>query len=154
MEESVESRLNICKGIEDYFELGNMDLRTVSPLTLAYIGDGIYDLIIRTIIVKKGNAAVNKLHKRVSDLVKANSQMIMYKIVEEELSEEELAIYKRGRNAKPYTTAKNATKGDYRSATGYECLLGYLYLDNNMDRIMYLVKKGLDSFEDYKKTLN
>jgi len=147
----IKNSLNICECVEEEFDLKKIDLRTVSPLTLAYIGDSIYDLIIRTLIVKQGNAPVNKLHKKSSNLVKANSQMLMYEAIKDILSDSEQAIFKRGRNAKSYTSAKNASKSDYRVATGFEALLGYLYLDNKMDRVFYLVKYGLEKSElDYK----
>ncbi len=136
--------LNICECIEGEFDLKKIDLRTISPLTLAYIGDSIYDLVIRTLIVKQGNAPVNKLHKKASNLVKANSQMLMYEAIKDELSDSEQTIFKRGRNAKSYTSAKNASKSDYRVATGIEALLGYLYLDNKMDRVFDLIKIGLE----------
>ena len=122
----------------------------MSPLTLAFIGDCIFDLVVRTIVVENGNAPVNKLHNRAAHYVKAPSQMIMLNLIKDELTEEEMAVYKRGRNAKSYTTAKNATKIDYRMATGYEALIGYLYMMDNMDRIFYLVKYGLDKVQNDK----
>ncbi len=114
-----------------------------SPLVLAYIGDAIYELIIRTLTLKKGNRAVNKLHKDSISLVKANTQAIFGKSIKDELSDEELIIYKRGRNAKSHSVAKNASISDYRYATAFEALLGYLYLNKRMDRIIYLIKKAL-----------
>lgn len=130
--------------IKSKFGIDNQDIRTISPLTLAYIGDSIYDLIIRTIVVTQGNKQVNKLHKEVSTLVKAHGQVLMYEAVEGILTEEEKSIFKRGRNAKSYTSAKNATKIDYRKATGYEALLGYLYLEDKMDRVLELISEGLE----------
>ena len=114
--------------LRDAFGLRDVDLRTYSPLTLAYIGDAIYDLIIRTLIVKQGNSRPEKMHKRASALVKASAQAEMIERLLPMLTEEEHAIYKRGRNAKSYTMAKNATMLDYRKATGFEALMGYLYL--------------------------
>ncbi|MBQ8043269.1 MAG: ribonuclease III [Clostridia bacterium] len=140
----MEKGLKLCNMIKDTFSIESIDIKSVSPLTLAYIGDSIYDLIIRTIVVCKGNKQVNKLHKEVSELVKAHGQVLMYEAIEELLTEEEMSVFKRGRNAKSYTSAKNATKIDYRKATGYEALLGYLYMQDNMDRILELVKIGLD----------
>ena len=118
-----------------------------SPLTLAYIGDAIYDLIIRTLIVKQGNSRPEKMHKRASALVKASAQAEMIERLLPMLTEEEHAIYKRGRNAKSYTMAKNATMLDYRKATGFEALMGYLYLKEDMSRLIDLVKAGLDKGE-------
>ena len=133
--------------LRDAFGLRDVDLRTYSPLTLAYIGDAIYDLIIRTLIVKQGNSRPEKMHKRASALVKASAQAEMIERLLPMLTEEEHAIYKRGRNAKSYTMAKNATMLDYRKVTGFEALMGYLYLKEDMSRLIDLVKAGLDKGE-------
>lgn len=141
MEESV---INLVSFLKKEFNSPDTDIKSYSPLTLAYIGDGIYDLIIRTMMVEKGNAPVNKLHRSVSNLVKAPAQAEILHIIEEQLTEEERAIYKRGRNAKSFTSAKNASITDYRIATGFEALMGYLYLTDNIPRIVELVKIGLN----------
>ena len=133
--------------LRDAFGMEDVDLRTYSPLTLAYIGDAIYDLIIRTLIVKQGNSRPEKMHKRASALVKASAQAEMIERLLPMLTEEEHAIYKRGRNAKSYTMAKNATMLDYRKATGFEALMGYLYLKEDMNRLIDLVKAGLNKGE-------
>lgn len=130
--------------LEEHLGLNKLDLRTFSPLTLAYIGDCIYEIVIRTILVHDGNAPVNKLHKRASNLVKASAQKEIFNKIRDELTEEEMSVFKRGRNAKSFTSAKNATIGEYRIATGFEALMGYLYLDNRMNRLIELVKKGLE----------
>lgn len=119
------------------------DIRTYSPLALAYIGDGIYDLVIRTLIVRHGSCQPNKLHKRTSALVKASAQSAMIDKLMDKLTEEELAVYKRGRNAHSPTMAKHATMADYRRATGFEALMGYLYLKEDYSRIVELVRKGI-----------
>ncbi|WMJ90694.1 ribonuclease III domain-containing protein [Anaerocolumna sp. MB42-C2] len=124
-------------------DLPDTDLKTYSPLTLAFIGDVVYDLIIRTLVVENGNAPVNKLHKKVSNLVKAPAQMELFHQIEDKLTEEELAIFKRGRNAKSFTSAKNASITEYRIATGFEALIGYLYLNNEFTRILEIIKSGL-----------
>ncbi|MEY8391709.1 ribonuclease III [Lachnospiraceae bacterium] len=135
------------KGINAYFlekfGMESQDVRSYSPLVLAYIGDAIYDLVIRSLVVGKGNTHVNNLHRQASRLVKAHTQSELVKALMPELTEEELVVYKRGRNAKSPTIAKNATVGEYRRATGFEALMGYLYLEDNMDRIMELVLYGL-----------
>ncbi|MFA9465469.1 MAG: Mini-ribonuclease 3 [Velocimicrobium sp.] len=141
MEESVTS---LYDQIDQVFGTKRTDIRQYSGLTLAYIGDGVYDLIIRTLLVEKGNAPVNTLHKKASKIVKAETQARLIRALEEELTEEELTVYKRGRNAKSATTAKNASINDYRTATGLEALIGYLYLDNQMERILRLIKIGLE----------
>jgi len=149
MEKGIEERnleeLGLIKFIKLTMKLPDTDIKSYSPLTLAFIGDGIYDLIIRTMIVEQGNAPVNTLHKKVSNLVKASAQMELFHRIEEKLTEEELAVYKRGRNAKSFSTAKNATMADYRTATGLEALIGYLYLDNQFSRILELIIMGLES---------
>ena len=106
-----------------------------------------YEIVIRTILVEKGNAQVNKLHQRASKLVKASAQSEIIEKLKEDLTEEELAIYKRGRNAKSYTMAKNATMSDYRRATGFEALMGYLYLTEQWERMLQLIKKGIEKGE-------
>ena len=140
----METGLNV---IKEMFGLENRDIRTYSPLTLAYIGDGVYEVIVRTILVQKGNCPVNQLHRRASSLVKASAQSAMMGIIEPLLTEDEHKIYKRGRNAHSATMAKNATMSDYRRATGFEALIGYLYLKDNFTRILELVREGIREME-------
>ena len=109
-----DSIIKIDSKIRDYFDVKDVDIRTYSPLTLAYIGDGIYDLVIRSIIVGRGNTKASKLHMRTSQIVKANAQAQVIEAIEDLLTEEEEEIYKRGRNAKSPTMAKNASMKDYR----------------------------------------
>ena len=129
--------------IREYFEEKEVDVRTYSPLAFAYIGDGVFDLIIRTIVVGRGNTQTNKLHYRTSHIVKAHTQAEMIQKLLPYLTEEEQNIYRRGRNANSSTVAKNATPSDYRKATGFEALLGYLYLTGDFERILFLVKEGI-----------
>ena len=129
--------------LKELFHLEDQDLRSYSPLTLAYIGDGVYELIIRTILVKKGNCPVNRLHKKASSLVKAGAQSAIMEVIEEELTQEELSVYRRGRNAHSPTMAKHATMADYRRATGFEALMGYLYLKEDYTRMLTLVRMGI-----------
>ncbi len=130
--------------LDNLFHLEEQDIRSYSPLTLAYIGDSIYDLIIRTILVKKGNCPVNQLHKRASELVKAGMQSEMIRKIDPVLTEEEKGVFKRGRNAHSGSIAKNASMGDYRRATGFEALMGYLYLQGKTDRILELIRLGIE----------
>lgn len=141
MDQSIN--VDLALAIQDTFALKEQQLAQYSPLALAYIGDGVYDLIIRTMVVAKGNARANMLHKTVSGMVKASAQAQMIHKLLPKLTEEELAVYHRGRNAKSYTKAKNASVTDYRHATGFEALIGYLYLKHQMDRILELVKMSL-----------
>lgn len=135
------------KKFKELFELEDTDIRTYSPLPLAYIGDAIYELVIRTILVEKGNTQVNKLHQRASKLVKASAQSEIIEKLKPYLTEEETGILKRGRNAKSFTMAKNASMSDYRRATGFEALMGYLYLTEQWDRMLELIKIGITEGE-------
>lgn len=135
------------KKFKELFELEDTDIRSYSPLTLAYIGDAIYELVIRTILVEKGNTQVNKLHQRASKLVKASAQSEIVEKLKPYLTEEEMGIFKRGRNAKSFTMAKNASMSDYRRATGFEALMGYLYLTEQWDRMLELIKIGITEGE-------
>ena len=139
------------KGIDAYireqFELADVDIRTYSPLTLAYIGDCIFDLIIRSVVVGKGNTRPNQLHQRTSSIVKAHMQALIIEYLEPQLTQEEADIYRRGRNAKSYTMAKNATMADYRKATGLEAVIGYLYLTDQFARAVELTKNAIDGLK-------
>lgn len=125
-------------------KLRDMDLCTYSPLVLAYIGDAVYELFIRTRVVNQGSMQVSKMHKKSAELVKAQTQASLVRSLGEELTLEELAVYKRGRNAKTVTMAKHATMADYRMATGFEALVGYLYLTGRYERLLHLVHMGLE----------
>ena len=146
MEESV----GLLRQIKESFGLKEVDIRTYSPLTLAYIGDAVYDVIFRTAVVAQGNAPVNKLHHKTIQYVKAPAQAALIESIMDELTPEEEAVYKRGRNAKSYTTAKNATTGEYRRATGFEAVMGYLYLTGQYHRMIDLIKIGLEALNDGK----
>ncbi|MCI8511233.1 MAG: ribonuclease III [Lachnospiraceae bacterium] len=134
---------------EAAFHLKKMDAALYSPLVLAYLGDAVYEVLIRTLVVNGGNMPVNKLHKRSASLVKAAAQAKLFMAVEDELTEEERAVYKRGRNAKPVSMAKNATVRDYRMATGFEALAGYLYLAGRRTRLVQLVSLGLEKIGEF-----
>lgn len=145
MEKSVETNFN--EYMKEVFSMQEVDIREYSPLTLAYIGDSIYDLIIKSLVINRGNKQVQKLHKETSSLVQASAQSMMMRAMQEELTDEERAVYKRGRNAKSVSPAKNQSITDYRRATGFEALIGYLYLQEKWKRMLNLVKIGLDSLE-------
>ena len=123
--------------LSEVFGLEQHDIRMYSPLTLAYIGDAAYEIVIRTILVRKATMQVNKLHRQ------AEKQSAMIEILEPLFTEEEKQIYKRGRNAKSYTKAKNASTIDYRRATGFEAVMGYLYLKGDYKRMIDLIRAGL-----------
>ena len=134
--------------IKTSFGCEERDVRSYSPLTLAYIGDGVYDLVICTRVVERANRPPNELHKLTSAYVKAEMQAKIIVALKDELTEEEAQVFKRGRNAKPYTTAKNATRADYHKATGFEAVMGYLYLTGQNQRMLELIRRGLELMED------
>ncbi len=135
-------------GLNDYinekFDITSKDIRTYSPLTLAYIGDAVYDLVVRSVLVNRGNTAVNNLHKRASAIVKAPAQAAIAASIMDDLTDEEKDIYRRGRNSKPHTKAKNASTIEYLEATGLEAVVGFLYLKGDMDRALNLIRLGLE----------
>lgn len=140
----MEEGITILEAIKRDFDCREIDIRTYSPLALAYIGDAIYDLVIRTIVVERGNTSANNLHKKAVRYVNAVTQAQMIEALQDELSEEERTVYKRGRNAKSYTTAKNASVIDYRKATGFEALCGYLYLTGKQERMLVLIRTAIE----------
>ena len=121
-----------------------VDAGSYSPLALAYIGDAVYEVLIRTRVMNQGNMQVSKMHKKSAELVKAPTQAEIIKLLLDELSQEETVVYKRGRNARSATMPKNATMTEYRMATGFEALVGYLYLEGRHDRLLKLIHDGLE----------
>lgn len=140
----MEESLSLLDKIKKTFDCDNVDVRTYSPLTLAFMGDCVFEIVIRSIVVERGNRQAGSLHKAKTAVVNAKVQAKMIEALMEELTEEERAVYKRGRNAKPHTVAKNASVNDYRKATGLEALFGYLYLNGQEDRILELTRRGLE----------
>lgn len=152
MGESISELQEVSSDLEKIihaFELETQDYRNYSALTLAYIGDCVFELVIRTVVIHHSKKAVNDLHKKAIKFVKAESQALMIQglLDEELLTEEERNVYKRGRNTKSHTSAKNASIAAYRKATGFEALIGYLYVTNQMERILELTKAGLKYVE-------
>ena len=145
MEENISSMSAFADFFADTLQLKEVDITSYSPLALAYIGDAVYELIIRTKVMNHGSTQVNNMHKKSARLVNAKAQAdIIRSLIEgEELTPEEIAVYKRGRNAKSATTAKHATVADYRTATGFEALCGYLYLKGSLERLIWVVSRGL-----------
>lgn len=121
------------------------DAKNLNPLVLAFVGDAIYELFIRAYIVNENrNMHVHKLHLKAVSFVKAHAQSEFIKKLLDDLNEEEMSIYRRGRNSKSGTVPKNADLCEYRSATGFEALFGYLYLTEQNDRINYLIDKIIE----------
>lgn len=133
------------KSIKDY--LHNVytlpEAKALNPLILAYIGDGVFSACIRKYLVSKGPSNVNKLTKESIKYVKADAQAKMVLHLMEDLTEDERTIVKRGRNTRSHTP-KNAKAIDYRYATGFEALLGYLNLTKQDERLETLVIKGIE----------
>ncbi len=139
----MEESLSLLEQLKKEFECKEVDIKTYSPLTLAFIGDCVFDQIIRTLLILDGNRSTESLHKQKSKIVKAQSQAVMAESLLDIMTDAEADCYRRGRNAKSFTTAKNASVTDYRKATGFEALMGYLYLTGQQTRMIELVKEGL-----------
>ncbi len=116
----------------------NCDVNNLSPLNLAFVGDTVFDLFVREKLVCEANRPVNKLHKSATTLVKASAQAKAAMKITQNLTEKEISILKRGRNAHTNHKAKNADVEDYHYATGLEALFGYLYLNGELDRLREL----------------
>ena len=121
------------------------EINTLSPLTLAFLGDSVYEMFIRTKILSGGNRPANELHKIAVGYVKAKAQANAAHKIFDMLTEEELTIYKRGRNTNIHTVPKNADMADYRHATALETLIGYLYLKGDNERLLQLLNVAFDS---------
>ncbi len=144
----MEKSIDLKEQCRVMFRLEEQDIRTYSPLTLAYMGDAIFELVVRTVLVERKNTQPEKLHKAATKIVKAETQALMIEMIKDDLTDEELAVYKRGRNAKAVTRAKNATMSAYRRATGFEALMGYLYLKGETERMLELIRLGLEKTEE------
>lgn len=120
--------------------LAGEDILMLSPLQLAYIGDAVYELLVRTFLMDK-NLSVNQLHKATTKYVRAGAQSEIVHGLEDILTDKEKTIVKKGRNAKSKTSPKNADMIDYKYATGFESLFGYLYLTGKDDRLYEIFEK-------------
>ena len=144
MEKSI---ISLEDSLDSVFGLSSKDWKLYSPLTLAYLGDAVYEMVIRTICVKRTNMQTQKLHRKVTGYVSAKAQAKMMDALIGELTEEEESIYRRGRNSKPYTKAKNASMEEYLKATGFEALVGYLYLPKEYERMNALIAHGIEALQ-------
>ena len=134
--------------MEESIKMDKIKLITMSPLVLAYLGDTVYESYIREHLIRQNiNRQVNNLHKLAIQYSKAKAQATIIHELEDELTEEEMKIFKRGRNQKSHTAPKNADIIDYKYATGFEALIGYLYLSEDKERLEYIVKKGIEIIE-------
>lgn len=126
-------------------EFSKDEARRLNPLQLALVGDGVYEVFIRDYILSNNTElSAHKIHRKAIGYVKAKSQSDIMHNIEELLTEEESYIYKRGRNAKSATVPKNADVRDYRMATGFEALVGYLYLINDKERLEFVFNKSIE----------
>lgn len=123
--------------------LTDRELNEYSPLVLAYIGDTVYEVFIRTYLVVDREASVNTLHKRATSYVKASAQSKIVHSLTDKLTEEEKNIVRRGRNAKSGTIPKNANVTEYKYATGFEALIGYLFLKKDYERLSYIIEEAI-----------
>ena len=147
MEKGIELEWQFDSYMQEIFHMQEVDIKTYSPLALASIGDCVFDLIIKSLVLNRGNKQVQKMHRETSEIVQASSQSRMMRVIQEHLTEEEHLVYKRGRNSKTVSPAKNQSLTDYRRATGFEALIGYLYLKKQWKRMLELFKIGLDILE-------
>ena len=125
------------------FPHDEIDIRTYSPGTLAFLGDAVYSLVIRTILVSKGNRQAEKLHNETTYYVRAEQQAAIGLAVYDLMTEEEKKVYRRGRNSYPYHHAKSSSLEEYLQATALEALCGYLYLQDRTDRLLELLREGI-----------
>lgn len=128
-----------------------LNMQQTSPLALAYIGDAIYEVYIRKVLIENPDLSVDKLHKKAVKYVKANAQANIVLTLEAELTEEEWLIVKKGRNQKSKTVPKNSDIGDYRYATGFEALIGYLFCMKRYDRLMEVMKRAVEIIVEEEK---
>ena len=145
--------------MDDFFNTirGNGMLRDwkakqCSPIALAFLGDTVFDLYLRTKLVLTSRASANAMHVKASSYAKAASQASMLHAIEETLTQEEHAVYRRGRNAKSFSVPKNANLLDYKVATGFEAVLGYLFLEGQDQRLTEIIEAALDSMDRKEQT--
>ncbi len=119
-----------------------------SPLALAFLGDAVFSLIIRTVVLSQGSRQAEKLHNETNRIVRASMQAKLIDAMQPFLTDEEAAIYRRGRNANPHHKAHSATEEDYRKATALETLCGYLYLKGETARFLQLLRQVEDALEE------
>jgi ribonuclease-3 family protein len=130
-------------------KLSKVDVRQLNPLILAFIGDAAYELYIRGhILTVSSELSPHKMHVEAIKYVKAHAQSEFVKMIMDELTEEEVYYFKKGRNAKSGTVPKNADVQEYRYATGFECLVGYLYLTEQDERLEYIFDRIVGNKEE------
>ena len=143
-QESAPGAPDLAGVLASCMHLPKKDWMQYPPLALAWIGDTVYDLIVRSVLLQKGMTQPDRLHQKASGIVNARAQATVMRKIRDALTQEEQSVYRRGRNAKPAHKAKNADMEDYLEATAFECLVGYLYLNGRYERLMELVGPGMD----------
>ena len=134
----------MCPDIEMLDKLASdVDYRSLSGLSLAFIGDAVYELFIRKYVLSKGEARVKDLHKDTVRLVNADFQADMIDVLLPNLREDEISVFKRGRNAHAGHTPKNKSEAQYHKSTGFEALVGYLYLKKDFERLDFIFSEVL-----------
>ena len=141
MEKSIRSFED---SVDEAFHLPEKDWKLYSPLTLAYLGDAVFEILMRTLVIERVGGPVKNLHKETSRFVNAGAQSMLVQAMLEDLTEDEMAAYRHGRNAKTSSVAKHADIHDYRNATGLEALFGYLYLKGESGRAVKLLQIAMD----------
>lgn len=135
------------KAISEEFHLEETEVDRLHPLVLAYIGDAVYEVYIRTLLVSSGSFSVHRLHQLSIGYVKAKAQSDIIHTMLESLTPEEQDVVRRGRNAKSGTIPKNADVAEYKYATGFESLVGYLYLKKDFERLMQVLRQAVEAQE-------
>ena len=142
------TELNAASAILAKAGIADCDAAMLSPLTLAYVGDCAFEMIIRTIVVGRAEHTVNTLHKHTCRYVNAGAQKELLTILSEHLTEQEQSVVRRGRNAKSHSVAKHASVADYRLATGFEALCGFWYLSGQDERMVELLTEAVRKFDE------
>lgn len=139
--------IDLIASIKEQFGCEGQDVRTYAPLSLAYIGDAVYELVIRSVLLSRKDMQVHHHHEHATRYVSAAAQAKLMQGILPQLTEEEDGYYRRGRNAKSFSVPKHATIADYRTATGFEALCGYWYLTGQTERLLAMIKAGVDILE-------
>ena len=124
------------------------DLREISASSLAYVGDAVYELYARCHVASRTSSQSGKMHKLTIHYVSAESQAKAIRALEPELTEEEDSYFRRGKNSNPPTVSKNASPADYMYATGFESLVGFLFLNNQSERLDYIIQKTFEVLDN------
>ena len=135
---------DIVSNMRKDFDIKPMEVLNLHPLVLAYIGDAVYEVYIRTMLVINKKTNVNMLHKMSIKYVNAKAQSDIIHRIMDKLTQDEQDVVRRGRNAKSATAPKHAEITDYRYSTGYEALIGYLYLTNDIERLKYILRLSVE----------